>query len=173
MEHVKFSGISWTHDNRGFFYSRYPTPSFAKDKEGEQKDDAAGTETTDNANQMLYYHTIGPSAAACGCARVQLAARAACCSKRVRTPSDLRIGSLRVRVRLHPKGTSQEEDLLVFKDPAHPKWMWEGEVSDDGRLLFITANDSCDPVNTLYYAHIKQASGGGGVGQSMFVHRTP
>jgi prolyl oligopeptidase len=48
---VKFSGLSWTHDNAGFFYSRYPEP-------------------TGNAlqavvkNQKLYYHRVGTAQAA-------------------------------------------------------------------------------------------------------------
>ncbi len=42
---VKFSGASWTHDNNGFFYSRYPKP---KDK----------LESV-NEHQKLYYHQIG------------------------------------------------------------------------------------------------------------------
>ncbi|XXG71841.1 hypothetical protein AAC387_Pa07g1073 [Persea americana] len=49
---VKFSSISWTHDNKGFFYCRYPTP-----KEGEQLD--AGTETNINLNHEVYYHYLG------------------------------------------------------------------------------------------------------------------
>ncbi|XP_040363697.1 prolyl endopeptidase isoform X3 [Rosa chinensis] len=49
---VKFSGISWTHDNKGFFYSRYPAP-----KEGEDID--AGTETNANLYHELYYHFVG------------------------------------------------------------------------------------------------------------------
>ncbi|KAJ4835002.1 hypothetical protein Tsubulata_922882 [Turnera subulata] len=49
---VKFSGISWTHDNRGFFYSRYPAP-----KDGEKID--AGTETNSNLYHELYYHFLG------------------------------------------------------------------------------------------------------------------
>ncbi|KAL6216310.1 hypothetical protein ACLB2K_009533 [Fragaria x ananassa] len=49
---VKFSGISWTHDNKGFFYSRYPAP-----KEGEDID--AGTETNANLYHELYYHFLG------------------------------------------------------------------------------------------------------------------
>jgi prolyl oligopeptidase len=44
---VKFSGISWTHDNKGFFYSRYD----------EQK---SGNKMTNvNRNQKLYYHRVG------------------------------------------------------------------------------------------------------------------
>ncbi|KAJ9186386.1 hypothetical protein P3X46_001963 [Hevea brasiliensis] len=49
---VKFSGISWTHDSKGFFYSRYPAP-----KEGENLD--AGTETSSNLYHELYYHFLG------------------------------------------------------------------------------------------------------------------
>ncbi|KAF5955934.1 hypothetical protein HYC85_008790 [Camellia sinensis] len=49
---VKFSSVSWTHDNKGFFYSRYPAP-----KEGENLD--AGTETNVNLNHEVYYHFLG------------------------------------------------------------------------------------------------------------------
>ncbi|XP_056684665.1 uncharacterized protein [Spinacia oleracea] len=49
---VKFSGITWTHDNKGFFYSRYPAPN-----EGQTSD--AGTETNSNLNQELCYHVLG------------------------------------------------------------------------------------------------------------------
>ncbi|KAG6699542.1 hypothetical protein I3843_08G070600 [Carya illinoinensis] len=49
---VKFSSISWTHDSKGFFYSRYPAP-----KEGEGID--AGTETNSNLYHELYYHFLG------------------------------------------------------------------------------------------------------------------
>ncbi|MEC9391576.1 MAG: prolyl oligopeptidase family serine peptidase [Myxococcota bacterium] len=45
LKWVKFSGASWTHDNNGFFYSRYPEP--------EQKLESV------NEHQKLYYHQIG------------------------------------------------------------------------------------------------------------------
>ena len=45
---VKFSGISWTHDGKGFFYSRYPQPP-------------SGEKAISHAvvNQKLYYHKLG------------------------------------------------------------------------------------------------------------------
>eukprot|EP00043_Microstomoeca_roanoka_P007851 m.75900 g.75900 ORF g.75900 m.75900 type:complete len:702 (-) comp14003_c1_seq1:49-2154(-) len=50
LEWVKFSCLSWTHDNLGFFYNRYEKPG---------KDNLdAGTETDTNVNQKLYYHRI-------------------------------------------------------------------------------------------------------------------
>jgi prolyl oligopeptidase len=44
---IKFSGASWTHDQQGFFYSRYDEP-----------DSAAQLEAV-NYYQKLYYHRLG------------------------------------------------------------------------------------------------------------------
>lgn len=46
LQWIKFSGVSWTRDNRGFFYSRYPEPK--------------GNELrAENRGQAVYYHRIG------------------------------------------------------------------------------------------------------------------
>ena len=47
------------------------------------------------------------------------------------------------------------ESKLVYKTPEHPKWMHSGEVSDDGKWLLVTTNESCDPVNSVYLQNIE------------------
>jgi prolyl oligopeptidase len=47
LKWVKFSGAAWSHDHKGFYYSRYPEP-----RPGESMTDA-------NLNQKLYYHRLG------------------------------------------------------------------------------------------------------------------
>eukprot|EP00929_Paragymnodinium_shiwhaense_P003732 TRINITY_DN104358_c0_g1_i1.p1 TRINITY_DN104358_c0_g1~~TRINITY_DN104358_c0_g1_i1.p1 ORF type:complete len:708 (+),score=120.19 TRINITY_DN104358_c0_g1_i1:72-2195(+) len=54
LEWVKFSGMSWTHDEKGFFYARFPAPEGMT-----SMTDAAGTETTVSEKQMLCYHKLG------------------------------------------------------------------------------------------------------------------
>ena len=44
---VKFSGLSWTHDERGFFYGRYPEPSAGEALRGAVHD------------KKIYYHVLG------------------------------------------------------------------------------------------------------------------
>ena len=47
LQWVRFSGLSWTRDGAGFYYTRYPTP-------------APGTElTAPLANAAVYYHRVG------------------------------------------------------------------------------------------------------------------
>eukprot|EP01084_Bolivina_argentea_P161140 280540_1 len=53
LEWCKFTGITWTHDNKGFFYSRYNKPESNKDE------NKKGTETEKLKNQQLYYHKLG------------------------------------------------------------------------------------------------------------------
>ncbi|MFL5488136.1 MAG: prolyl oligopeptidase family serine peptidase [Gemmatimonadaceae bacterium] len=48
---VKFSDISWTHDNKGFFYSRYDEPT------------SGNKMTNANRNHKLYYHRVGQAQA--------------------------------------------------------------------------------------------------------------
>jgi prolyl oligopeptidase len=48
---MRFSGISWTNDNKGFFYSRYPEPPKGKVLEAAL------------AGHAIYYHRVGTSQA--------------------------------------------------------------------------------------------------------------
>lgn len=105
---VKFSSIAWTHDDKGFFYSRYPAPNLDKSLD-------AGTETDINLNHQLYYHFMG---------------------------------------------TDQAEDILCWKDPTNPKWIFESEVTDDGKYLVMCITEGCDPVNRLYYCDLSSISNG-------------
>ncbi|MDP6442240.1 MAG: prolyl oligopeptidase family serine peptidase [Pirellulaceae bacterium] len=47
LKWVKFSGVSWTPDNQGFYYSRYDEPEAGKEFTGA------------NYHQKLYYHRVG------------------------------------------------------------------------------------------------------------------
>lgn len=52
VEWVKFSGITWSKDNAGVYYSRYAAPEEGGDKLQEV-----------NTNQRVYYHKLGTSQA--------------------------------------------------------------------------------------------------------------
>ena len=47
LKWIKFSGISWTPDSKGFYYSRYDEPA-----------EGAAFQSL-NLNQKVYYHTVG------------------------------------------------------------------------------------------------------------------
>ncbi|ORX94708.1 hypothetical protein K493DRAFT_337689 [Basidiobolus meristosporus CBS 931.73] len=65
----------------------------------------------------------------------------------------------------HRIGTSQEEDVMIFKDPEHPHYMFGSEVTDDGKFLILSITETCDPVNKLYIADL--SGGNGGVSDNM------
>lgn len=57
LKWVKFSGISWTKDNLGFFYSRFDAPETLQKEDGSME--KAGTETDKLKNQKIFYHRVG------------------------------------------------------------------------------------------------------------------
>jgi prolyl oligopeptidase len=97
VQWVKFSNISWTNGDNGFFYSRYPTPP---------KGNAINQQVID---QQLYFHALGQP---------------------------------------------QSADRLIYRRPDLPSWIIEGQVSEDGRYLFVALINGTAPQNELYYADL-------------------
>jgi len=57
LERVKFSSIAWTHDNKGFFYSRYDD---GRDEDGDVSNSDMNAQNTNKLQfQKLYYHHVG------------------------------------------------------------------------------------------------------------------
>jgi prolyl oligopeptidase len=53
LKYCKFASISWSVDNKGFFYTRFPEPK--------QSTNSLGSETEVNENQAIYYHKLNTS----------------------------------------------------------------------------------------------------------------
>ncbi|GMH44889.1 hypothetical protein BSKO_12846 [Bryopsis sp. KO-2023] len=102
LKFVRYSGINWTKDNKGFFYCRFPEPKSTTE---------LGTETDAARNQQLCYHVLE---------------------------------------------TPQSEDKVVFAMPEDPSWLFDAEVSDDGRYLMLFMSPGCAPSNKVYYVDLEQ-----------------
>ncbi|MGA9851350.1 MAG: prolyl oligopeptidase family serine peptidase [Gammaproteobacteria bacterium] len=97
VHYVKFSGVSWAKDGKGFFYSRYPAPPPGESISNQVKD------------QTLYYHVLG---------------------------------------------TPESADKMIYARPDLPEWIVSGNVSEDGRYLFVALINGTSPNNELYYADL-------------------
>jgi prolyl oligopeptidase len=91
---VKWSGMAWTKDGKGFYYGRYDEPHPGQELEAA------------NYYQKLYYHRIG---------------------------------------------TTQAEDVLVYRRDDEKEWSFSGYVSEDGRYLIITVGKGTDHKNQVFY----------------------
>lgn len=60
----------------------------------------------------------------------------------------------------HVLGTPQSEDILCAEFLDNPKWMGGAEVSDDGRYIFLSIREGCDPVNRLWYCDLQKVPEG-------------
>ncbi|KAJ3027841.1 UNVERIFIED_CONTAM: hypothetical protein HDU68_002986 [Siphonaria sp. JEL0065] len=111
VEWAKFSKIEFTHDDKGFFYTKYPTPAVSAEN--------AGTEVDASLNAQVWYHTIG---------------------------------------------TSQDSDIIVYKNDDEPDWGqddgYDVTITSDGRYLVLGIRKGTDPSNLLYYADLEKQFGG-------------
>lgn len=54
----------------------------------------------------------------------------------------------------HELGAKQRADKLIYADPEHPDWQFDGHVSEDGKFLIIDVSVGTDVRNMLYFAPI-------------------
>ena len=102
LKWVKFSGASWTPDNKGFFYGRYAEP-----QEGQAFQSL-------NLYQKLYYHRLG---------------------------------------------TPQADDVLVYHRPDQPQWVFDGDVTEDGRYLVVTVRKGTDAKHRILVKDLAEPYG--------------
>ncbi|HME87602.1 MAG TPA: prolyl oligopeptidase family serine peptidase, partial [Chthoniobacterales bacterium] len=54
----------------------------------------------------------------------------------------------------HPLGTAQAQDKLIYERPDQKEWLFNAEVTDDGRYLIITVQRGTDPKNRIFYKNL-------------------
>src|SRR6266446_5206554 len=54
----------------------------------------------------------------------------------------------------HQLGTPQSRDRLIYERPDQKEWLFNAEVTDDGRYLIITVQRGTDPKNRVFYKNL-------------------
>ncbi len=67
--------------------------------------------------------------------------------------------NLNQQVYYHRAGTPQSEDVLVYRRPDHPDWLFFSEVSDDGRYLVIMIAKGTDDKYRVVYKDLQEPYG--------------
>jgi prolyl oligopeptidase len=58
----------------------------------------------------------------------------------------------------HKLGTPQEKDELVYERKDHKDWNFNGQVTEDGRMLIINVSQGTDPKNRVFYRDLQKAA---------------
>ncbi len=58
------------------------------------------------------------------------------------------------KVFFHQLGTPQSQDKLIYERPDQKEWLFNAEVTDDGRYLIITVQRGTDPKNRIFYKNL-------------------
>jgi len=62
------------------------------------------------------------------------------------------------KVYYHRLGTAQSADTLIYARPDEPTWLFEAELSEDGRYLILHIFEGTDPRNRVYYRELGKSS---------------
>jgi prolyl oligopeptidase len=54
----------------------------------------------------------------------------------------------------HRLGTPQSDDKLIYERPDQKEWLFNAEVTDDGRYLIISVQRGTDPKNRIFYKNL-------------------
>src|SRR5437764_2364702 len=54
----------------------------------------------------------------------------------------------------HQLGTPQSQDKLIYERPDQKEWLFNAELTDDGRYLIITVQRGTDPKNRIFYKNL-------------------
>ncbi|CAD6259997.1 unnamed protein product [Miscanthus lutarioriparius] len=68
--------------------------------------------------------------------------------------------NLNHEVYYHFLGTEQSQDVLCWRDPDHPKYIYVPEVTEDGKYVILSVSETSEPVNKLYYCDLSALAHG-------------
>lgn len=125
VERAKFSGAAWLPDGSGFVYGRYPEGRGPEVTGLASEVAETASEVTGPAREVVDTDGPGPLP--------------------FDSPAELTAPNRHHELALHRLGTPAGDDAVIHARPDQPDWLFEPEVTDDGRWLIVYQFEGTDP----------------------------